>query len=179
MATPLLMLPGVITGAICTVAAPAVSRQERDPARLRRTMRTLLLSGGAVGSAAMLLLFLASDFIATRLYPEPALAPLLRLMSPLALLMALQQVQFGLITGLGLQRQTLTVTLVASALTLLITALACPLPQVRIHGAAIASLASAALRVVWNQLILRRAMRRSATLPRAPGDADACPQISF
>ena len=179
MATPLLMLPGVITGAICTVAAPAVSRQERDPARLRRTMRTLLLSGGAVGGAAMLLLFLASDFIATRLYPEPALAPLLRLMSPLALLMALQQVQFGLIAGLGLQRQTLTVTLVASALTLLITALACPLPQVRIHGAAIASLASAALRVVWNQLILRQAMRRSATLPRAPGDADTCPRISF
>lgn len=164
MATPLLMLPGVITGAICTVAAPAVSRQERDPARLRRTMRLLLLAGGAVGSAAMLLIFLSSDFISTRLYPEPALAPLLRLMSPLALMMALQQVQFGLIAGLGLQRKTLSVTLASSLLTLLLTALLCPLPDVRLHGAAIATMAASLLRLVWNQIVLHRSFgQRIAT----------------
>ena len=177
MATPLLMLPGVITGAICTVAAPAVSRQERQPARLRRTMRMLLHSGGSVGVAAMALLFLTADIISTRLYTEPALAPLLRLMSPLALLMALQQVQFGLIAGLGLQQKTLTATLTASVLTLVITAFACPLPQVRIHGAAVATLIGSLLRVIWNQHILRQALRGAAA-SASPTDA-ACPQISF
>lgn len=160
MAMPLLMLPGVITGAICTVAAPAVSRQEGNVTRLKATMRRLLLSAGAVGLAAMLLLFFCADFISTRLYPEPALAPLLRLMCPCALLMALQQVQFGLIAGLGLQKKTLSATLCASLLTLALTALLCPSPDMRLFGAAIASMASSLLRVLWNQRILRQALRR-------------------
>ena len=158
MAMPLLMLPGVVTGAICTVAAPAVSRQEGHPIQLRRTMRRLLLWGGVVGLCAGGLVFLGADFISTRLYAEPTLAPLLRLMSPCALLMALQQVQFGLITGLGLQRKTLTATVASALLTLLLTAALCPLPHIRLHGAAIASLMSALMRTVWNQLILRRAI---------------------
>ena len=160
MAMPLLMLPGVITGAICTVAAPAVSRQEGNVTRLKATMRRLLLSAGAVGLAAMLLLFFCADFISTRLYPEPALAPLLRLMCPCALLMALQQVQFGLIAGLGLQKKTLSATLCASLLTLVLTALLCPSPDMRLSGAAIASMASSLLRVLWNQRILKQALRR-------------------
>lgn len=162
MAMPLLMLPGIVTGAICTVAAPAVSRQERQPTRLRGTMRMLLLGGAGVGAAAMLLLFFSADFISTRLYTEPALAPLLRLMSPAALLMALQQVQFGLITGLGLQRKALSATVATSFLTLLITAALCPIPQVRLYGAAIASLATALVRTVWNQAILHAAIRQKA-----------------
>lgn len=160
MAMPLLMLPGVITGAICTVAAPAVSRQEGNVLRLKATMRRLLLSAGAVGLAAMLLLFFCADFISAHLYPEPALAPLLRLMCPCALLMALQQVQFGLIAGLGLQKKTLSATLCASLLTLVLTALLCPSPDMRLFGAAIASMASSLLRVLWNQRILRQALRR-------------------
>ena len=157
MATPLLMLPGVITGAICTVAAPAVSRQEQQPRRLRRTMRQLLTAGGGVGLAASALLFLGADFISTRLYSEASLAPLLRLMSPCALLVSLQQVQFGMIAGLGLQRKALSATIVSACLTLVITALLCPLPRMRLHGAAVATIAAALLRVVWNQALLRRA----------------------
>ncbi|MBR4080264.1 MAG: oligosaccharide flippase family protein [Clostridia bacterium] len=157
MAMPLVMLPGVITGAICTVAAPAASRQEGQPVQLRRTMRRLLLSAAAVGGAASLLLFFSADFIGTHLWPEPTLAPLLRLLCPAALLMSLQQVQFGLIAGLGLQRKTLTATIAASALTLAVTAALCPLPGLRLHGAAIATLSSALLRTVWNHFILRSA----------------------
>lgn len=159
MIMPLLMLPGIVTGAICMVASPAVSRQEGCPSRLRRTMRSLLMSSGAVGAAAMLMLYLGADFISTRLYSEPALAPLLRLMCPAALLMALQQVQFGLITGLGLQRRALTATIATSAVTLLLTAALCPLPALRLYGAAIASLVSAFIRVLWNQALLHRAAR--------------------
>ena len=159
MAMPLLMLPGVITGALCTVAAPAVARQEGNVLLMKATMRRLLLSGGAVGLAAMLALFFSADFIASHLYPEPALSPLLRLMCPCALLMALQQVQFGLIAGLGRQKQTLSATLCASLLTLVLTALLCPSPDMRLHGAAIATMASSLLRVLWNQHILRQALR--------------------
>ena len=63
MAMPLLMLPGIVTGAICMVATPAVSRQEKQQTRLRRTMRQLLWSAGAVGTAAALLLLVGADFI--------------------------------------------------------------------------------------------------------------------
>lgn len=163
MATPLLMLPGVVTGAICTVAAPAVSRQIRHHARLRRTMRQLLLGGAGVGALASALIFSGADFISTRLFAEPALAPLLRLMAPCALLMAVQQVQYGMITGMSLQVQTVKPTLCAALLSLLLTALLCPHPAIRLSGAAVGSLASGVLRVVWNHLILRRALRSPAT----------------
>ncbi len=162
MAMPLLMLPGIVTGAICMVATPAVSRQERHPERLRRTMRQLLLSAGGVGLSAAVGLFFGADFFSTRLYREPVLAPLLRLMSPAALLMAVQQVQFGLITGLGLQNKALTGTVIASFLSLGITALLCPVPHLRLYGAAIATLASALMRVIWNQCVLHQARQLTA-----------------
>lgn len=159
MAFPLLMAPGIITGALCTVAAPAVSRQEGRPRQLRRTMRRLLLAGFAVGGSAAAGLFCLADFIALRLYDAPALAPLLRLMCPCALLMALQQVQAGLIAGLGLQGRLLPVTLLTSLTTLLLTALLCPQPAFRLTGAALASIAGSLLRVLWSQRILRHALR--------------------
>lgn len=159
MAMPLLMLPGIVTGAICTVATPAVSRQEGDEKRLRRTMRQLLLSAAAVGAAASAGLFAGAEVIARRLYGEAALAPLLRLMAPASLLMAVQQVQFGLITGLGRQNRALKGTVAASFLNLALTALLCPIPQIRLYGAGLASLAGTALRVGWNALVLRQARR--------------------
>lgn len=157
MAMPLLMLPGIVTGAICMVATPAVSRQEGQRVRLNRTMRQVLTSGALVGGAAAVLLWVGADFVSTRLYNEPALAPLLRLMAPAALLMAVQQVQFGLITGLGVQNKALTGTVIASFLTLGVTALLCPMPHLRLYGAAIATMTGTVLRVIWNAAVLRSA----------------------
>ena len=164
MAMPLLMLPGIVTGAICMVATPAVARQEGQHAQLRRTMRQLLLSAAGVGAAAMIALFLGAEFVSTRLYREAALSPLLKLMAPAALLMAVQQVQFGLITGLGLQNNALTGTVCASFLSLGVTALLCPLPGVRLYGAAIATLAGTLLRLIWNAAVLRSARPAAAIL---------------
>ena len=164
MAMPLLMLPGIVTGAICMVATPAVSRQEGQSVQLRKTMHQLLLSAGGIGAAAAVGLFLGADFISLRLYNEPVLAPLLRLLSPAALLMAVQQVQFGLITGLGVQNKALTGTVIASFLTLGVTAVLCPMPQLRLYGAAIATVAGAVLRVIWNQCVLHQAMRQSGRI---------------
>ena len=103
--------------------------------------------------------------IAAHLYREAALAPLLRLMAPASLLMAVQQVQFGLITGLGLQNRALKGTVAASFLNLALTAVLCPIPQIRLYGAGLASLAGTALRVVWNAIVLRQGMlRRSGSV---------------
>lgn len=157
MVMPLLMLPGIVTGAICMVATPAVSRQEGQQRRLKHTMRQLLASAGGIGALASFTLFLGADFISLRLYREPTLAGILRLMSPMALFMAVQQVQFGLITGLGLQNKALTATVAASFLTLGITAVCCPLPGLRLYGAALANLVGTILRLVWNASILHRA----------------------
>lgn len=157
MVMPLLMLPGIVTGAICMVATPAVARQEGQHTRLRRTMRQLLLSAAGIGGLAAAGLFAGANIIGQHLYHEQTLAPLLRLMAPAALLLAMQQVQFGLITGLGLQNKALTGTVCASVLSLAVTALLCPLPHLRLYGAAIASLAGTAMRVLWNAAILHKA----------------------
>ena len=157
MAMPLLLLPGIVTGAICMVATPAVARQEDQPLRLRRTMRQLLWSAAGIGAFTAVLLFTGADFIGQHLYHESALAPLLRLMAPAALLLAIQQVQFGVITGLGVQNKALTGTVVASVVSLVITALLCPLPHLRLYGAVIASLAGTAMRVIWNAAVLHKA----------------------
>lgn len=154
MAMPLLMVPGIVTGAICMIATPAVSRQENHPALLQRTMRQLLWSAAGVGFFSMVGLFFGGEFISSHLYQEEALSPLLRLMAPAAFLLAIQQVQFGLITGLGVQNKALTGTVLASVLSLLITALLCQMPGVRLYGAAIATLAGTLLRVIWNAVVL-------------------------
>ncbi len=172
MAMPLLMLPGIVTGAICMVATPAVSRQEGQQRRLRRTMRQLLGSAAGIGAAAAVGLFFGAEFIGNRLYREVALAPLLRLMAPMALLMAVQQVQFGLITGLGVQNRALTGTVLASFLSLGVTAALCPLPGIRLYGAAIANLAGALMRVVWNACVLHQARNLQAGRPLCGHPAD-------
>lgn len=156
MAMPLIMAPGVITGALCMVATPAISRLEHQPAALRPLMLRMRLAGIAVGAAAGVALFAGSEVISRVLYRQDALAPLLRFMSPLPVLMALHQVHSGIITGLGLQRRALTAHVAASALSLVITSALCLRPDVRIFGAAAAMLVSQGVQCVWETLIIRR-----------------------
>lgn len=156
MAMPILMIPGIVTSAMCMVATPAVARQQSDKA-LKKTMRRLLLSAAAIGLACNVMIILFADLFAMLFFQQEALSSLLRVMSPLSLLFAVQQVQFGLITGLGIQRKALTGTLVSSALTLVLMALLCPLSNLRIFGAALAMMAGSLLRVIWNGVLLHRA----------------------
>lgn len=82
MAMPLIMAPGVITSAMCMVAAPAVSRQESNRVRLKRTMRQLLLMAGLIGCLSSCVLFLFAQPISMLLYGEPALTGVLMALSP-------------------------------------------------------------------------------------------------
>ena len=159
MAMPLIMAPGVITSAMCMVAAPAVSRQESNRVRLKRTMRQLLLMAGLIGCLSSCVLFLFAQPISMLLYGEPALTGVLMALSPLSMLFAIQQVQFGLVTGLGVQRRAMTGTIVSSALTLVVMSALCPMPSVRIFGAVLAMLAGSLVRVIWNAAVLQSAKR--------------------
>ena len=159
MAMPLIMAPGVITSAMCMVAAPAVSRQESNRVRLKRTMRQLLLMAGLIGCLSSCVLFLFAQPISMLLYGEPALTGVLMALSPLSMLFAIQQVQFGLVTGLGVQRRAMSGTIVSSALTLVVMSALCPMPSVRIFGAVLAMLAGSLVRVIWNAAVLQSAKR--------------------
>ena len=154
MAMPLLMLPGVATGAVCMVSVPAMSRLEHQPKRLRKIALQLIGTAAGIGTAAALVLSLGAKMISIHLYAQPALMPLLRLMAPVSILMALQQVTGGMIAGLGLQRRSLTGTLLSAAMMLVLTALLAPMPGVRLFGAAIATMAGQGVGLVWNMGVL-------------------------
>lgn len=159
MAMPLMMLPGIITSALSMVAAPAISAREGRPDQLRALARQLYLGGAAIGMAAACLLALSADFLAVQLYQTAALAPLLRLMAPITLLFGLQQVQYGIITGLGLQRRALTGTVLGALTQLALIALLAPIARLRIFGAAIAMAAGQAVTVLWSRGVVRRGLR--------------------
>lgn len=163
MAMPLIMMPGVVTSAICMVAAPAVSRQESSRIRLRRTMRQVLLTAALIGVLSSCVLFFFAQPIAMLLFGEPALSGVLMALSPLSALFAVQQVQFGLVTGLGLQQRAMIGTMLSSVLTLMVISVFCPMPQVRIFGAVLAMLAGSLLRVLWNAAVLHRGARSAVS----------------
>lgn len=159
MAMPLIMAPGVVTMALCSVTTPVVSRLERQGHALRRLMCRLMLTAGGIGLTAAVALWLAADLCAGVLFRTEALAPLLRFMCPLALLMSLRQVQLGFITGLGQQRKALPGSLAGSLATLLITAWLCPLSSIRIMGAAVGMMAGQLVELCWNAAVLSRCLR--------------------
>lgn len=157
MAMPMMMLPGIVTSALCMITTPAISRSEGDHRALGCTMRRLMLPALGIGLACAVALCLGADLISTHLYRTPALAPLLRFMCPLTVLFAIHQVQMGMITGLGLQRKSLTGTILSSLLSMLGVAWLAAIPQLRLFGAAAATMAGQLLGVVWDAAILRRA----------------------
>ena len=153
----MMLLPGVVTSALCMITTPAISRAEGNPHALRCTMRRLLLPALGIGAASALMLFFGADLFSTHLYHTPALAPLLRFMCPVTLLFAIHQVQMGMITGLGLQRQALTGTIASSVVSLLVTASLAMLPHFRLFGASLGTMAGQVIAVAWSAAILRRA----------------------
>lgn len=161
MALPLMMLPGMVTGAIAMVATPAVSTLEQDPRSLRRLSRQLQWSGLGLGVAACAGLWVLAEFIAGTLYRTPALAPLLRLMSPMTVMLAVHQVQYGMIAGLGLQRQALTGTLLAAIVQLGLMALLAPLARLRLFGAVIAMTCGEAVNLLWATGLLSKRLRKN------------------
>ncbi len=64
-------------------------------------------------------MYTLAPFVARRVYRLPELTPLLQRACPLAVILPLQQMAGGLMTGLGLQRKSLRASLLGSAVLLL------------------------------------------------------------
>ena len=119
MVLPVLFLPGIFTGALGTVGAPAIARQQGG--RLRATALRLFGASLLCGLAGLLALRGLAPLLAARVYRLPALTPLFSAAAPLTLLFALQQAAGSVLAGLGQQKKTLLPTLVGAALTLYLT----------------------------------------------------------
>ena len=120
MVMPLMFLPGLFSGALSAVGGPAIARCQTRKAE-NRLARRMLLSAFGVGIACAGLLCVLAPFLSIRLYRLPELADLMRICSPMAVLLPLQQALNGLMTGLGLQKKSLTAGLLGAAATLLCT----------------------------------------------------------
>lgn len=139
MAMPLMLLPGMLAGALGTVGGPAAARCASARMENRLALRLLLpaLGAGAVCGGA---LYALSPVIACRVYRLPELSGLIRAMCPMALMLPVQQVLGGLMTGLGLQKKALLASLLGAAATLLATFRWAASPALHIYGAGYASL---------------------------------------
>ena len=137
MVMPLIFLPGLAAGSLALVGGPAIARC-RTPLALRRLFFRLMGAALAVGLAATGLLFLFAPRLSVALYHLPELTPLLRALSPLALMLSLHQVTSGIMTGLGMQKRALGDALLGAAFTLFFTFLWTP--TLGILGAGLAAL---------------------------------------
>ena len=137
MVMPLMFLPGMLSGALSTVGGPAVARCQGQKTEGRLIRRLLLCAFGA-GAACSVGLYALAPLIARYFYRLPELTGLMRAACPLAVLLPVQQVSSGLMTGLGLQKRSLRASLTGSALLLVCTWLWTP--ALGIYGAAYASM---------------------------------------
>jgi len=159
MAMPVLMLPGILTGSLSMAAAPAVTERSEHGHALPALVIRLRRAAFLIGLISAALIIACSDFIAARLYNTPALAGLLRLLAPSMLFMAIQQVQYGVITGLGLQRQQLTGSIAGACLATILTACLTPLPHLRLYGAGLSMMAGQLFTLIWGWSVVNRSLR--------------------
>ncbi len=118
MVMPLMFLPCMASGALSAVGGPAVARCALRKAENRLILR-LMLSAAAAGAACAGGLYALAPFIARWVYRLPELTPLLQRACPLAVILPVQQMAGGLMTGLGLQKRSLRASLLGSAALLL------------------------------------------------------------
>ena len=120
MVMPLMFLPGLLSGALAAVGAPAAARCKSAEAE-RRLFFRLLLPSLAVGALCAAFLYLFAPWISMGVYRLPELTPLLRGACPLAVLLPVSQTVGGFMTGLGQQKRSLFAGLLGAAATLLCT----------------------------------------------------------
>lgn len=140
MVMPLMFLPGLLAGALATVGGPAAAKCRGRRGERRLILRLCLPALGA-GCACCAGLHALAPWLAARLYRLPEVAPLIRFLCPLAVILPLQQVLSGVMTGLGMQKKALMDSVLGAALTLGLTWRLAALPGGGILGAGLAALA--------------------------------------
>lgn len=146
MVLPVLLLPGIFTGAVAAAGAPAIAR--RQDAALRRTALSLFAASLACGLGGWAALSLAAPLLANAVYHQPALVGLFRAAAPLTLIFALQQAAGTLLTGRGRQKKTLLPALLGAALSAALMARWAASP-LRLYGAVYALIVGRAAGLIW------------------------------
>ena len=140
MVMPLMFLPGLFAGALSTVGGPAMARCQSGKAEGRLALRLFSVAFGC-GIFCAGGLYLMAPMIAGSIYHLPELAPLIRALCPMAIILPLQQVTNGLMTGLGLQKKSLFSSLLGAGMTLICTWQWAGNPQLHVLGAGYAQIA--------------------------------------
>lgn len=147
MVMPMIFLPGMFTGALGTVSIPAVAKQREKGEKHRLTLR-LLLTAAMVGGGCWGLLFAVAPLIGGKIYGLPEVGDLLRVMSPMAMLLSVQQVLGGIMMGEGLQRKAFFASLGGALTTLLLTYL-WTASSMGIYGAGYANMTGHLITLGW------------------------------
>lgn len=142
MLMPVLMLPSFVTCSLSSVAAPEIARRQAKGLPHKRLARRSLLSALAIGLLAMGGVVLFAPLFARTFYRQIELERMLKNSCGMIPLFAMGHVASGLMNGLGLQGQSLRISLFSNFLCVLGMYVLPTFPTLRIYGA-IASTASA------------------------------------
>ena len=156
MIMPMLLLPSFITGSLCMVAAPELTRRQAKGLPLRVLCLRIGSATLCVGLFSMAGIWLLAPFIAETLYHQPLLLPLLRFCSPLIPFMALAQVTGSAMNGLGLQGESLRISLISSLACVLMTYVLAAQPSLQLRGALIAMAISQMMTLFFSLNILKQ-----------------------
>lgn len=157
MVMPVLFLPGMLTGALSLVMTPAAASRQGDKGALSGMLRRAMPLGIGAGAACAALVYLLAPFIAGRLYHLPELTPLLKMMSPLSLLMAAQQMVSGPLAGLGKQKHLLWCVLAGAPVSIALNIIL--IPRLLLPGAGLAQMCGQAVTLVCSVIALVRAYK--------------------
>lgn len=162
MLMPMLLLPSFITGSLCMVAAPELTRRQAQRRPLRPLCIRICAAALGVGVFCMLGVHLLAPLIAGMLYRQAELLPLLRRCTPLIPLMALTQVLSGMMNGLGLQSRSLRISLLSGFVSVLATYVLAAQPAIRLWGALIAM----ALSQLITLILSAASLKQTVSLPQ-------------
>ena len=156
MLMPMLLLPSFITCSLCMVSAPELTRRQTQKKPLRPLCTRIAVSALTIGLVCMAGVFLFSSLIAEKIYRHAELLPLLKCCCPLIPLMALTQVLGGMMNGLGLQRQSLRISLIAGFSSILVTYVLAAIPAFRLWGVVIAMGTSQLFTLILSLRVLKQ-----------------------
>ena len=156
MLMPMLLLPSFITCSLCMVSAPELTRRQAQGRPLSALCMRIAAAALGVGVLCMACVGLSAPLIAGRLYRQAELLPLLRRCCLMIPLMALTQVLGGMMNGLGLQSQSLRISLLSGLSSVLATYALAAQPALRLWGVIIAMALSQGITLILSALSLKQ-----------------------
>lgn len=154
MVIPILMLPCIFTSALSMVLIPRVAMAEENPSEIQRLLWISLFSCVPFSLACSAIIWAFAPFLASRIYRLPELTVLFQLCAPLTVLFAFNHLAGSILSGLGLQKNSLYSSCFVSSISLV---LICFLARTeKLTGVIKAQYAGQFLSLICNMIILIR-----------------------